>query len=145
MVSKGLSLDSWLNLTNNTITATLFEYPDRFRLLEKVVEELYRAGVVPGSPKWANAVHAAKYKTQIREALYWPGTAWDLLQALNTACCGFHTREGGTGKASNGELKRWFMKNSVWFLGRRGLGPQDQVGTFYGLILFPKGQCITLL
>jgi hypothetical protein len=72
-------------------------------------------------------------------------TAWNFLRSLHKVCH-FQTKEGKkVGEASTSELKRW-IQNKVLLINGETVG-WDEVLDFplISVVLFPKGQTITLL
>ena len=65
-------------------------------------------------------------------------TAWDFLKELNTVCC-FMSREK-TGRATNSELKRWFLNKAVSINGERMKFDQEVKFPITKMFLFPKNR-----
>lgn len=77
--------------------------------------------------------------------MFFDGNAMELLEEFNEKCCGLKSTERSNTTVSKSEMRRWFDRNQVCILGRKGIKPNEKVGIFYGLVLHPKGRKITLL
>lgn len=65
-------------------------------------------------------------------------TAFEFLLDLHSVCS-FQTREGRkTGKASNGELRRWFLNKAVMINGERPAWNDTIAFPVENMVLFPK-------
>lgn len=70
-------------------------------------------------------------------------TGWTYLLSLNEFCS-FQSRER-MGKASRGELKRWLMNGAVVMNGEPLAWDEEIDFPVYSLVLFPRGNRVTLI
>lgn len=115
-------------------------------LKNRLKDEALRDGIIPGTHRWDNIINDINKHVHACGEMSFDGTALELVLLVRDKCTRFHSTEGNTtNPVSNSELRRWFDRNSVMILGRKGIKANEIVGIFFGLILHPKGKRITLL